>query len=273
MLNGKVDEEACFSLAGTVSGGQYVSACTNGANQQVGVGSSGNFGVFNSNAYRNHGTHVASTAAGSIVTFGTTFSGVARNAHLVTVNVASRNTNGVSSEGGIFDGSMLLGLNWVYQQKLNGRNIAAVNMSISNNQSWSGVCDSIYPSFVNIVAALYDLGVTTVVISGNYGYVGGMGFPACLSNVVSVGSSNKADTTISSFANRAARTTIAVLKSNYPSASPGEIRTALIKGTQKWFAYLGPDTYSNCGPICYLPRLDVGYANANFSILTFGGGL
>jgi subtilisin family serine protease len=220
------------------------------------------------------------------------------------VTASSRDASGVSST--YLDGDVISALNWVYQQRLIGRPVASVNMSFNNNVPWTNYCDSSYPALANIVQALYDVGVFTVVSAGNQGFNGAMSYPACLSGVMSVANSTKADNAFHESSNRSALTkisatgediyaalpnaayasllgtsqaapqvagAIAVLRSNY-SATTNDIRTALLKGTPKAFGYSGPDwqlcAWSWLG--CVVPRLDVGYANDNFYGLTFGGG-
>jgi subtilisin len=327
MLNGKIvnapnsPSEACFS-SGTGPGPlQYFSLCPNGGPQQLGAGASGNINACAASAdavgCSNHGTHVASIAAGALVevafpnpistsglSYTFRFSGVARNARLLTVTSASRDSLGV--EVGHLHGDILAALNWVYLQRLNGRNVVSVNMSFGSG-NWTTYCDSSFPAHASVVQALNDVGVIAVASTGNNSYNGGISFPSCLSQVLSVANSARADNGLYATSNRsplakiaamgegitAANSgsqygagtgtsmaapqvagAIAVLRSNY-SATNIEIRTALLKGTPKSFGYSGPDPYQFCGSVwlaCTMPRLDVGYANYNFYALTFGGG-
>src|SRR5262245_1929756 len=77
-LAGKVIAEACFS---STQAGVSQSTCPNGTDQQIGMGAAAPCSLESCL----HGTHVAGIAAGS----GTSFSGVARGAHIVAVQVFS----------------------------------------------------------------------------------------------------------------------------------------------------------------------------------------
>jgi subtilisin len=176
-LAGKVVREACFSTTSVVDASQTL--CPDGAESQVGTGAA------TPCADCSHGTHVAGIAAGN----GPDFSGVARGAALIAVQVFSRFTGeeqcgtGVSSCLMSWTSDVLLGLEHVYS--LRGQlNIAAVNLSLGSGL-YLTYCDAdpLKPAVDSLRAA----GIATVVASGNEGYAGALSNPACISSTVSVG--------------------------------------------------------------------------------------
>ncbi len=175
-LTGKVVAEACYST----NSSQTASVCPGGVSQSTASGSGVNCSV----AGCEHGTHVAGIAAGKSATV----SGVARDANIVAIQVFSRIIGCSSSVDctGAFDSDILLGLQQV--QQLSGSiNIAAVNLSLGSG-GFGANCDSSSPSFKAAIDNLRSVGIATVAASGNGGSNGGVGFPACISSAISVGS-------------------------------------------------------------------------------------
>ncbi|MCW5969908.1 MAG: S8 family serine peptidase [Blastocatellales bacterium] len=195
-LEGKVVAEACYST----NGSQTSSVCPGGVSQSTETGSGVNCAV----AGCEHGTHVAGTAAGK----STSFSGVARNASIIAIQVFSR-INGCTSSTDCtvtFNSDILLGMQRV-QQLSAGRNIAAVNLSLGGGGFGSN-CDASQPAFKTAIDSLRSLGIATVVASGNSGSNGGLSSPACISTAISVGSSADGSNgstlnTVSGFSNSA----------------------------------------------------------------------
>jgi subtilisin len=176
-LAGKVVEEACFSANGN---------CPNGSTIQTGNGAGvpctyAPFGC-------QHGTHVAGIAAGT----GASFSGVAKDASLMSVQVFSRftgvNCNGEGEDPCAFTfiSDQLAGLERIYMLR-NVYSFASVNISIGGQPSSSN-CDS-DPRKIAI-DNLRSVGIATVVASGNEGQPGAISAPACISTAVSVGSTD-----------------------------------------------------------------------------------
>lgn len=184
-LSGKVIEEACYSSNGS---------CPNGLTSQIGSGS-GVPCTFAPLGCR-HGSHVAGIAAGS----GTSFSGVARNANLMSVQVFSASTSCRSWEENpcprAFTSDLIAGLERVFTLR-STHNFASVNMSIGGGQYFSN-CDSesIKPAIDN----LRSVGIATVISSGNNGFSNALSYPACVSTAVSVGSTD--DGSLGTTANR-----------------------------------------------------------------------
>ena len=114
-LAGKVVAEACFSS--TVSALSQ-STCPNGSDQQLGAGA----GIPCSLSDCLHGTHVAGIAAGRGPVAGASFSGVARGANLIAIQVFSRITDaaecgGVAPCAGAFSSDVIAGLEYTLHDR------------------------------------------------------------------------------------------------------------------------------------------------------------
>src|SRR5262249_2268174 len=81
-LAGKVIDEACFS---STQAGVSQSACPNGSTQEFGAGAAAPCSLDSCS----HGTHVAGIATGNGASAGQPFSGVAKGARIVAVQVFS----------------------------------------------------------------------------------------------------------------------------------------------------------------------------------------
>ena len=162
-LAGKVAEEACFSS--TVAGVSS-SFCPNGLEQQIGPGSAAPCPLSDCI----HGTHVAGIAAGNGAPAGQPFSGVARGASLMAVQVFSRITDRQSCGGlapcaGAFTSDIIAALEYVYASAA-AHNIASVNMSLGGGL-FTPPCDD--QPYKPIIDNLRAIGIATAVASGNNG--------------------------------------------------------------------------------------------------------
>ncbi|MGH7411944.1 MAG: S8 family peptidase [Candidatus Methylomirabilis sp.] len=190
-LAGKVVEEACFSANGN---------CPNELTSQTGPGA-GVPCTYAPDGCR-HGTHVAGIAAGS----GASFSGVARGAQIMAVQVFSRFTGGDCNGAGedpctkTFVSDQLAALERVFALR-NQHTFAAVNMSLGGDR-FTSPCDSQHASRKAAIDNLRSVGIATVAASGNEAFTDGLSAPACISTAVSVGSTTKSDS-ISTFSNSA----------------------------------------------------------------------
>ena len=90
------------------------------------------------------------------------------------------------------------GLEWVYQQR-NGRPVAAVNLSLGGGH-FSATCDD--EPYNAIAGNLRSAGIAVVASAGNSGFNDGIGSPACVSSIISVGSTTKGDQ-VNDFSNSA----------------------------------------------------------------------
>ncbi len=180
-LSGKVVSEACYSTNNI----NYSSStlCPGGATDSTAAGSAVNCNIGSCE----HGTHVAGIAAGS----GSTFSGVARGADLIAMQVFSRFESDYC--GGTqpcilsWDSDQLKGLERVYQLRTS-YNIAAVNMSLGGGQYFDqATCDADNKAMKAAIDNLRGAGIATVISAGNSAYTDSMGAPGCVSSAVSAG--------------------------------------------------------------------------------------
>ncbi len=212
-LSGKVVHEACFSTTNTSNGS--TSVCPGGAASRVGSGAG--TACSNSISGCSHGTHIAGIAAGK----GASFSGIAKDANIISIQVFSRfsDTRLCGSSGPCvlsYTSDQLSALDHIYSQR-NNYNIAAVNMSLGGGE-FSTLCDG------NPLKAGIDLlrsaGIATVVASGNDGFSSAISAPACISSAISVGSTTKVDT-VSSFSNSASFLDLLAPGGSINSSVPG----------------------------------------------------
>lgn len=165
-LFGKVVSEACYSI-GRWCPGHSTSATTPGSGRPCPASDC------------DHGTHVAGIAAG----LGPSFSGVAKNANLIAIQVMSPD----GKESTAYDSDIIAGLARVLALK-DSFKIAAVNMSLGSETVYGDTCDSANLPMTQAIEALAAAGIATVVASGNSYSSSGLSYPACISSAVSVGS-------------------------------------------------------------------------------------
>ncbi|MCL4253062.1 MAG: S8 family serine peptidase, partial [Anaerolineae bacterium] len=210
LINKRLDNgnaEACFST-NYAPDAAFVS-CPNGTGTQFGFGASMPKLPPQCNDGCDHGTHVAGIAAGNGSGQGglhENFRGVAPGAMLIGVNVFSL-FNDVDWCGGVaftpctasYDSDQLRGLEHVYNLRTI-YNIASVNMSLGGG-NYSEVCDwAASSAYLNAVSNLKSSRIAVIAASGNQSRTNGMGAPACLSNVISVGATRD-DDVVASFSN------------------------------------------------------------------------
>ena len=199
-LAGKVVSEACYST--TSSTPSSTSVCPGAVAASTAPGS----GVPCQLGSCEHGTHVAGIIAGK----GTSFSGVAKDANLISIQVMSRvNDPLICGEDDVpcsrtRVSDQILGLERVLELSTSMR-IAAVNLSLGGGK-FPASCDSFLPSYKAAIDALRSRGIATIIASGNDEYSDGLSFPACVSSAISVGSvddgsSGTAKDTVSFFSN------------------------------------------------------------------------
>lgn len=205
-LSGKVVSEACYSS--NFPGSSASSVCPGGVTSSTAANSGLNCNT--SIAGCNHGTHVAGIAAGR----GTSFSGVAKDANIVAIQVFTRIDNTATCSGFglttpcalVYNSDYIRGLERVLALS-SSINIAAANMSLGGGQ-YSANCDTSFPAEKAAIDNLRSAGVATVISSGNSGFTSALGSPACISSAVNVGSTNDGSSgtitnTVSSFSNSA----------------------------------------------------------------------
>lgn len=191
-LAGKVIAEGCFSTTQPANAnGELASTtlCPNGQERQLGPGAGVNCPM--TIPLCEHGTHVAGIAAGK----GTEFSGVAREANLIAMQVFSRFDQPTDCRSGApclkaFVSDQLAALEQVYLWHQDFQ-IASVNISIAGGQN-NTPCET--ESRRAIIDTLTSVGIAVVVASGNDGYIDALSTPACVPNAVSVGATTNIDT-------------------------------------------------------------------------------
>ena len=213
-LAGKVIDEACFS---TTTAGTSQSACPNGTSQQFGPGAAAPCSL----SECIHGTHVAGIATGNGATAGVPFSGVAKGAQIVAVQVFSIVTDPNSCGGsapcpGAFTSDIIAGLEHVYSVA-GTLNVASANMSLGG-ATYSAPCDTdpVKPAIDN----LRSIGVASVVAAGNNYSGSELSTPACISSAISVGSTDKSNN-VSLFSNVAPFMSLFAPGDSITSSVPG----------------------------------------------------
>jgi len=194
-LAGKVIDEACFSSNFFPQGA--TSTCPDGSETQTGSSAAA---PCQANGC-DHGTHVAGSAAGSAIDF----SGVARDADILAIQVFSAFSGRTCSQFGYpspcvlsYTSDQISALEYVYDQR-DRVNLAAVNLSLGGGRFTSACNDD--PTAVAI-DLLRSVDIATVAAAGNEGFSNAVGAPACVSSAISVGATTETDA-VASFSNSA----------------------------------------------------------------------
>jgi subtilisin len=213
-LAGKVIEEACFS---TTTAGESRSACPDGTDEQFGPGAAAPCSLSDCL----HGTHVAGIAAGNGDAASQPFSGVAKGARLMAVQVTSEITDPASCGflppcAGAFTSDIIAALELVYTRAAS-LNVVAVNMSLGG-ATFSAPCDD--EPYKPAIDNLRSIGVASIIAAGNNSLGTGLASPGCISSAVSVGSTNKAND-VSFFSNVAPFLSLFAPGESITSSVPG----------------------------------------------------
>jgi subtilisin len=227
---GKVVSEACYST--TESSQLIASLCPNGQTSQTGPGAGVNCPTNIDGC--EHGTHVAGIAAGNAA--GTTrpdLSGVAKDASIIAIQVFSQFNDvldcfpdstpcisAVSSDIG-------RGLERVFELR-NTFQIAAVNMSLGGGK-FTSPCDAQSP-LTSFIQNLRSVNIASAIASGNNGFTDGISNPACISSAISVGNTTKSDV-VNSNSNSASFLSLLAPGTSIVSAVPGNTNVASLTGT------------------------------------------
>ena len=174
-LSGKVVSEACYSGGGDAE----QSFCPGGVTESTTPGSGMPCPPDFSGCF--HGTAVAGVAAGD----GPDFSGVARDAHIIAIQVFSRCGEDCTTST---TSDWVAGLERVLELSADF-DIAAANMSFGG-ALYKGVCDAASPAAKAAMDNLGAAGIASVVASANNSSSTEIAFPACISSAVSVGSTD-----------------------------------------------------------------------------------
>jgi subtilisin family serine protease len=215
-LSGKVVSEACYSTTDATDGA--VAVCTSGSTLP-------GQGVNCSSAVPgcDHGTHLAGIIAG----INATFSGVARDANLISIQIFSQfpasspycGTGALNPCVLSYTSDQILGLERVYSLR-NTYNIASVNMSLGGG-SYAENCDTDadYTAEKTAIDTLRSVGIATVIASGNDGSTNAISAPACISTAISVGATDKSDI-VASYSNSASMLSLLAPGSSIYSSTP-----------------------------------------------------
>lgn len=181
MLAGKVKSEACYSTTNAAS--HTTSLCPGGSSSSTAAGSGVNCAL--TIAGCDHGTHVASIAAGN----SSVRDGVARDSNLIAIKVFSRDTTTNATTS--FSTDQIKGLQRVYALRTSFK-IASVNMSLGGG-SFAAACDAGNAARKTAIDNLRAVGIPTLIASGNNGFTGSISQPACISTAIAVGNTTKSD--------------------------------------------------------------------------------
>jgi subtilisin family serine protease len=175
-LAGALVHEACFGFRPAANGGDF---CPNGTDRQVGEGAAQDD--------QGHGTHVT----GIITALGDAAGpGVAPGASIAAIKVLD--DQGPAGRAYSF-GEIIAAWEYILLNPQLG--VRVINMSLGGAVGYAEACDDAdanTQASAAAVNALVAAGVTLVAASGNDGRNNGISLPACLSNVISVGASNRA---------------------------------------------------------------------------------
>ena len=185
-LAGKTVAEACYSTAGGAGSG--TSLCPGGVTSSTETGSGVNCSSASWGSGCDHGTHVAGIAAGLNYSGGPGYSGVAKDASIIPMQVFT----GFPGDVGSWDSDQLSALQRVYTlATTTSTRIASVNMSLGGGQYFDQAsCDADNTSRKNAIDNLRSIGIAVVISSGNNGSPNSLSAPGCISSALSVGSVN-----------------------------------------------------------------------------------
>jgi subtilisin family serine protease len=179
MFKGKHIVEHCFARGRNFfdleNGG-----CPNGGIEMSGPGSAAHYAP-----QYGHGTHVTGIAAGN--NQNDRF-GVARDANIIAIQVFSF----IPAWGtiGSYESDTLSGLDYVYSLR-NTYPIASANLSLGTPDSFSNFCGT--DSRSAVMTNLRDVGIATVVASGNESQCNAVAAPGCIRDAVTVSGTTKSD--------------------------------------------------------------------------------
>jgi len=160
-ISGDISDEVCYCLGG---------CCPNGLDTQTGSGAAEDA--------NGHGTHVS----GIITSEGTTApEGFAPDAEVVAIRISG-------SSGMMSMSDVVSALDWV---DLNAPDVSVVNLSLGSFTRFSGDCDSSVSWTRSMATAVDNLVADDVAVfasSGNAADSSSMSAPACIADVISVGS-------------------------------------------------------------------------------------
>jgi len=150
-----------------------------------------------------------------------TFSGVAKGAHVMAIQVFSlvtdsRACGGTASCAGAYSSDIIAGLEYVYLHA-GAFNVVAANMSLGG-ETFAAACDD--QPYKPAIDTLRSINVASVIASGNDASGNEIASPACISSAVSVGSTDKSNE-VSYFSNVASFLSLFAPGDGINSSVPG----------------------------------------------------
>lgn len=187
--------EACFSQPFTSIG--LTSLCPNNSAEQTGSGSA-NSSKCNGIDQCNHGSYMTGIVAGAPFTIpgDGTYKGIGFGSKVLAVQVYVRSSNAAYCAGqpstpciATLIGDQIAGLQHIYNTRGN-YNLAAVVLGFTEAVlgGTPGACDS--DPRRDLIRALYDVGIPTIVPAGNLGNTEKVGPPACITEAIAVGATD-----------------------------------------------------------------------------------
>jgi len=129
-----------------------------------------------------HGTCCSGIAAGDLGSTDDYIGGVAYNAKLYALKISPDNSGSATSD------DMIAAWDWCVTHKNDDPQnpIMVISTSFGGGRYFSS-CDEVSPGMTQAATNAVSAGITLLVSSGNDGFCDSMGWPACISNVISVG--------------------------------------------------------------------------------------
>jgi subtilisin family serine protease len=131
-----------------------------------------------------HGTCCAGIAAGDVSIVGDYIGGVAYNSKIYALKISADNT------GSAYTSDMVAAWDWCVSHRDDDPNnpIKVISTSFGGGRFFdTATCDVSTPAMTTAANNAVAAGITILASSGNDGYCDSMGWPACISNVISVG--------------------------------------------------------------------------------------
>ena len=130
-----------------------------------------------------HGTACAGIAAGDLGTVGDYIGGVAYNAKLYALKMTY-----TSTDGSAYTSDMVEAWEWCVTHQNDNPSYPIMIISTSfGGGYYTSTCDTAVPAMTTAASNAVAAGITIFVSSGNSGFCDGMGWPACITHVNSVG--------------------------------------------------------------------------------------
>jgi hypothetical protein len=216
-LEGSVITEACYSTNDPAGGSS--SLCPEGVTESTVEGSAMPYGWICPAGECDHGTHVAGIVAGRRGILGSPGPGVAPEAGIIAIQVFSMTDSGLAS----WSSDLMKGLERVLDlhntSLISPTVIASVNMSLGGG-AYPAYCDEEHPALRDTIISLREVGIASVIASGNNYSCGAISYPACISFAVSVGATNDLDA-VASYSNSSSFLSLLAPGTGVISSIPG----------------------------------------------------